>query len=90
MNTDVCPRLVVGLKLVPQFRRLFLKVPVEVFVSGREISLFCPSPFFVASDADDNGLVIFFFDDRLESIPIEEAATFDARNPPIRECFAAV
>src|SRR5260370_40292460 len=65
MNADVRPRIKVGLKLVPQFRRLILEVPLEVFVTGREISLFCPGAFFVSPDANNDSLIVFFFNYRL-------------------------
>src|SRR6516225_3635483 len=88
MNADVRSRIKVGLKLVPQFWRLILKVPLEVFVAWREISLFCPGSFFVASDADYHRLIVFFFNNRLQSILLEKTATFNTRNPPIGERFA--
>ena len=87
MNADVRSRIKVGLELVPQLRRLILKVPLEVFVAWREISLFCPGSFFVPPDADNDSLIVFFFNDRLESILFQKTATFDTRNLPIREMF---
>src|SRR5271166_1481825 len=65
MNADVRPRIKVGLKLVPQFRRLILKIPLEVFVAWREISFFCPGSFFVTPNANNDSLIVFFFNNRL-------------------------
>ena len=81
----MCSRIKIGFELVPQFRRLILEIPFEVFVAWREIPLFGPGSFFVPPDTDDHRLVILFLDDRLESILFKQTAAFDARNPAIRE-----
>src|SRR5262249_8480387 len=36
MNPDMCARGIVGLKLIPEFRRLISNVPKVVFVAGRK------------------------------------------------------
>src|SRR5690349_19575652 len=87
MNTNVGPWIKIGFKLVPQLRWLILKVPLEVFVARREVPLLGTGSFLVTPNPNDYRLVILFFDDGLQSIFLQQAATLDPRDLAVGESF---
>src|ERR1700730_6801857 len=90
MDADMCSRIKVGFELVPQLRRLILEIPLEVFVSRRKIPLLRSRPLLVSPDTNDHGLIVFFLDNGLEGVLLQQTAAFDARNPAVRESLTSV
>src|SRR6202011_1258405 len=73
MNSDVGSGIKISLVLVPEFRRLILKVPFKVLIPRRKIALFRSSPFLISSDADDHCMISTFLNDGLQSVSLEQS-----------------
>ncbi len=79
MDADVRALVVIGLELVPQFRRLVLDVPFHVFVARAEVTLLGAGGFLVAAHADDDaGEMMFAASTCLKRVLFQCAAAFHA------------
>src|SRR6185369_2542028 len=78
MDADVGPFFEIGLELVPQFRRLVFDVPFYVFVTWTEVTFLGARRFFVAAHPDNDPREMMLFEDLLQTVFLEGAATFDS------------
>src|SRR6516162_3043046 len=83
MYPDMSTRVEIRFKLVPELGRLVLEIPFKISVPRREITLLSTGSLFVATNANDHRLVIFFLNDCLKGVSLEQAAAFNASNPAV-------
>jgi hypothetical protein len=57
--------------LIPEFRRLIAKIPIAMFVTGREIAFFRPRPLFIRSHPQNDARVPFMFQQLFQPIRLQ-------------------
>src|SRR6202050_2098754 len=88
MNPNMSARIKICFKLVPQFRRLVLKIPLEIAIARRKISLFSSRPLLIPAYPDNYRLIILLFDDLLKRILFQNPTALDPRKRAIGESLA--
>src|SRR5262245_4955101 len=89
MDPYMRPVLEVGLKLIPEFRRLILHVPFHVFIPGTKVPLFRTGWLFIAANTNNHAGKAMFLEDLLEPIFLEHSTTFDPGSLSVWEGFSA-
>src|SRR5579859_1143583 len=78
------------LELIPQLGRLVFDVPLHVLVAWAEVALLGASGFLVAPHANNHAGKMMLFQNLLEGVFLERAATFDASGFAVGESDAAL